>query len=315
MEHIGSCSVPQGSSAGNNLFLILIVNDITSACADPEYVMFADDTCIIVNADNVDNLRSKLSMTMHKISMWFKANGMLLNVDKTNIIHFKLRNKEDSQLNTTLNNILVPQVRATKYLGFIIDAGLTWAPHIDHVCNRLASACYALSRLAPTLSINNIKKAYFGYFHSILIQGVDLWATSADRDKPFKLQKRALRIIARKPADHPAKDLFKHYKILTLPSVYILTACQYVRANQHNYSAYGFRSERCRAKNLLAPPLRRLAKARASLSVFGPKIYNCIPVDIKNSASDTIFTNKLKMLLSKLACYSVNEFILDNKVI
>ncbi|XP_047984964.1 uncharacterized protein LOC125225341 [Leguminivora glycinivorella] len=72
---------------------------------------------------------------------------------------------------------------------------------------------------------------FTGCFHgtiaSILIQGADLWATSADRDRPFKLQKRALRTIARVPPDHPARDLFRRYKILTLPSVYILTACRY----------------------------------------------------------------------------------------
>ncbi|XP_047994914.1 uncharacterized protein LOC125233094 [Leguminivora glycinivorella] len=59
MEPIGGCSVPQGSSMGNNLFLV-IMNDVTSACDDPEYVMFADDTCIIVNADNIDQLKSTL---------------------------------------------------------------------------------------------------------------------------------------------------------------------------------------------------------------------------------------------------------------
>ncbi|XP_061724688.1 uncharacterized protein LOC133530682 [Cydia pomonella] len=308
MEPIGSCSVPQGSSTGNNLFLVLI-NDITSACDDPEYVMFVDDTCIIVNADNIDQLKSTLSMIMLKMSRWFSANGMLLNVDKTNIIHFKLKNKDNTQLDISINNVTVPQVQETRYLGFIIDSGsgLTWAPHIDQICNKVASACFALSRLAPTLSTNNLKKSYFGYFHSILIQGMDLWATSADRDRPFKLQKRALRIIARKTADHPARDLLRHFKILTLPSVYILTACLYVRANKHNYSAYGIRSDRCRARNLLAPPRRRLAKARASLSVFGPKIYNKIPIDIRNVGSDTIFKNKLKALLIKLACYDINE--------
>ncbi|XP_063545722.1 uncharacterized protein LOC134753714 [Cydia strobilella] len=156
IEPIGSSSVPQGSSTGNNLFLVLM-NDITSACDDPEYVMFADDTCIIINADNIDQLKSTLSMIMLKMSRWFSANGMLLNVDKTNIIHFKLKNNNDNaQLDISINNVIVPQVKETKYLGFIIDSGLTWTPNIDQLCNKLASACFALSRLAPTLTTDGI---------------------------------------------------------------------------------------------------------------------------------------------------------------
>jgi hypothetical protein len=308
LEQIGGCAVPQGSVMGNNLFLLL-VNDITSACDHPEYVMFADDTCIIINADSIDDLRLKLCLVMHKMTQWFSANGMLLNVDKTNIVHFKLR-KKHVPLNIVINDTLVPQADATRYLGFVIDSGLTWAPHIDYACDRLSSACYALSRLAPTLTTQNLRKAYFGYFHSILVQGVDLWATSAGRDRLFKMQKRALRIIDRKPVDHPAQEIFRKQRILTLPCVYILTACKYVRANLHTYKNYGEGSQRpSRRQHLLVPPRRRLAKARSALSVVGPNLYNRVPFDIKNSTSDTVFLKKLNDMLINMACYNVNEFL------
>lgn len=308
LEQIGSCAVPQGSVMGNNLFLLL-VNDITTACVDPEFVMFADDTCLIVKADNIEALKFKLEHVMCQITKWFSANGMLLNVEKTNIIHFKLR-KSNIPLNIVINNSSVPQVDTTRYLGFVIDSGLTWSPHIDYACDRLSSACYALSRLAPTLTSENLKKAYFGYFHSLLIQGVDLWATSAGRDRLFKLQKRALRIIDRKPTDHPAQELFRKHRILTLPCVFILSACKYVRCNLQNYKTYGERNKRpSRRQHLLVPPRRRLAKARAMLDVVGPNLYNCIPTNITNSPSDAIFTNKLKNMLIELACYNINEFL------
>ncbi|XP_063625657.1 uncharacterized protein LOC134797365 [Cydia splendana] len=289
LEPIGCSAVPQGSVMGNNLFLIL-VNDITTACPYPEYVMFADDTCIIVNADNFDNLKLKLAHVMHQMAEWFTANGMLLNVDKTNIIHFQLK-KTHNPINIKVNDITVPQVDTTRYLGYMIDAGLTWAAHVDHMFDKLSSACYALSRLAPTLSANNLRKAYFGYFHSVLIQGIDLWATSATWERLFKLQKRALRIIDRKPLDHPAKEIFKNHKILTLPSIYILTACDYIRENLHNYQTLNRTSRR---QPLLIAPNRRLAKARAALSVAGASIYNHVPLNIKEAKSNAAFSKKLK---------------------
>jgi hypothetical protein len=182
LEPIGDCAVPQGSVIGDNLFLIS-VKDITTACNEPEYVIFADDTCIIVSADDVETLKSKQHLVTLHMSEWFSANGML---------QTKLCKKtKHSQLNIITNNTIVPQVDATRYLGFVIDSGLTWSSHTDYVCDKLSAACYALSRLAPTLSPSNSRKAYFGYIHSILIEGVDLWTMSANRDRVFTIQKRA----------------------------------------------------------------------------------------------------------------------------
>lgn len=204
---------------------------------------------------------------------------------------------------------MIPQVDNVKYLGFNIDEGLTWSPHIEATCDKLCSASFALSRLAPTLATENRKKAYYGYFHSILTYGIDLWATAADRDKPFKIQKRAIRALANKPHDHPAKKLFQQLEILTLPSVYILEACLSVRKNLGSYKTraqqHGWNT---RGQHLLLVPPRKLAKSRASRGVMGPRLYNALPTDIKNASSDAIFKNKLKKVLLDLACYTIDEF-------
>jgi hypothetical protein len=306
LEQIGNRAVPQGSSMGNYLFLIL-VNDIPTACPDLEFITFADDTCVLVDAENFETLEIKLTNAMHRLSQWFAANGMQLNTEKTNIMHFQLRSVIGN-LNISLNGVTVPQVDQVQYLGCTIDSGLTWSPHIQSLCDRLASACFALSRLAPTLSYENMKKAYYGYFHSLLTQAVDLWGTAADRDKAFKMQKRAIRIVTRKPYDHPAKDLFRESKILTLPAVYILTACNYVRANLHGFDKTHAHSRSTRRRNLLITPRCRLAKSRKSLGVIGVKLYNSLPQDISELDNDILFRNKLKTLLIDRAYYSIDEF-------
>lgn len=242
---------------------------------------------------------------MQLISQWFTANGMLLNLEKTNILYFQLRHNINNKLLIKLNDVEVPQAKEVKYLGFILDSGLTWSPHIDCLCGKLSSACYALSRIAPTLSHENVIKAYYGYFHSLLIVGADLWATAAERERPFKLQKRAVRIISGKSYDHPAKSLFKEYKILTLPSVYILSACKYVRANVDQYATHS----QARRINRLIVPRCRLARARKSLGILGVKLYNLLPEEIKLAKTNEKFDQNLKAMLTDLACYSVDEFV------
>lgn len=179
----------------------------------------------------------------------------------------------------------MPQVDQVKYLGLTIDSGLSWGPHIDALCDRLAAACFALSRLRPSLHTDNVKKAYFGYFHSILSYGVELWGDAADRERVFWLQKRAIRVVAGVRWDHPAKELFIGYKILTLPSLYILEVAKQVRYNLEQFQSNAHEPKyHLRRGQELRAPRTRLAKAKKCLNYIGPKIYNQVPDDIKVKA-------------------------------
>ena len=46
--------------------------------------MFADDTNIFINGDNLDNLTSVVNTELSTISLWFSANLLSLNIKKTN---------------------------------------------------------------------------------------------------------------------------------------------------------------------------------------------------------------------------------------
>ena len=45
--------------------------------------MFADDTNLFLSGINVDDLFSDMNCELNKISLWFKANKLLLNFTKT----------------------------------------------------------------------------------------------------------------------------------------------------------------------------------------------------------------------------------------
>ena len=45
--------------------------------------MFADDTNVFLSGLNVDDLFSDMNCELNKISLWFKANKLLLNLTKT----------------------------------------------------------------------------------------------------------------------------------------------------------------------------------------------------------------------------------------
>ena len=51
-------------------------------------VLFVDDTSILITEKKYENLNQKIRLTVDCTSRWFKANQLLLNLMKTNVIKF-----------------------------------------------------------------------------------------------------------------------------------------------------------------------------------------------------------------------------------
>ena len=51
--------------------------------SDTKVVLFADDTSIIITSPNQKRLQTALNKTLSYINLWFKANFLSLNFNKT----------------------------------------------------------------------------------------------------------------------------------------------------------------------------------------------------------------------------------------
>lgn len=301
--------VAQGSSVSNILFSLLL-NDLPNAVTVADILMYADDVAAIVTAPTIDQLESKLNETTARLAEWFTINGLALNLGKTHFVHFDLSGRSVRPLKVMVNNAQIEAVSATTFLGFEIDRGLTWELHIQKLCGRVGSACFALNRVSRVVSTEVARTCYFATVHAVLQYGVELWGRAAEWERAFRMQKRAVRAIVRVSRDTSARPYFRDLGILTLPAIIILQVALFVRNNQETFRKHSdMHSYHTRnAKKLVGVP-RILAKSNKLTHVMGPTVYNKLPDDITSAPSLASFKSKLKHWLLERTFYSYEEFL------
>ena len=76
--------VPQDSSLGPLLFLIYINN--LSNCVSCSPRLYAYDTCLVISAKCIEELKNRTKSEVHKVESWMLANKLTLNASKSNLI-------------------------------------------------------------------------------------------------------------------------------------------------------------------------------------------------------------------------------------
>ena len=138
--------IPQGSILGPLLFLIY-VNDFPNCLTNTECDMFADDTQIASESNDIKILTGKLNNDLVNISDWMVANKLSLNAGKTECMLFGSHKKLQQNRNDFLIEIdkaPIECVNVSESLGVMIDATLTWNCQVDLITFSTSSNAYEI---------------------------------------------------------------------------------------------------------------------------------------------------------------------------
>ena len=230
----------------------------------------------------------------------------MLNLQKTVYINFHARRPISESM---IGDHILSQ--ETNFLGIRIDNRLTFESHVDHVCQCLNRAYFALMKLKGSLDHDSMLNAYYALCHSRLAYGCLLWGRARDWHRVFVSQKRIVRLLFGLTFRESCRDYFRQHSILTLPGIYnILKAVMYIKQNIDDFPRH---DQPYNTRHQGLP----LTQHRTTLFQKSPhfdfvKLYNKLPEAVSSISNHNAFKKKVKSILIRGCYYSQQEYLDDS---
>ena len=299
--------VPQGSCLGPLLFLIYI-NDLPQAVRDSTVSMFADDTSLCHQSNDLTQLTEAINNDLRQLDTWLQGNKLSLNVAKTHAMlvctkqkHATLKSRnEDLKLKIRENEL--PVVEKTKYLGVQIDCSLDWKEQIKAVSAKVSRAVGFLKHAKSFLPRESLKTLYTGIVEPHFRYCCSVWgcAGPTEINQLQKLQNRAARIITNSSYDTPGRPLIERLGWKTIQELIKIDSGTMVFKSLNGLapqylSSLFTRNSACSSRILrntntdLRLPLKKTANGQKCFSFRGAQLWNSLSAESKQAPTVSLF--------------------------
>ena len=187
--------VPQGSVLGPLLFLIFI-NDLVTKIEFSNIRLFADDTCIFLSGENMDDVATKLNNDLKNIEEWSQNWLVEFSASKTKSLNISNSTKVDCLPNLFLNTAVIENVTQHKHLGLILDQKLSWTDHVDLVISNCMKRLNIMKKLKYVLDRKSLETIYKSFIRPMIEYGNVIYFSTSQKnlDRLCKIEKEAKRL-------------------------------------------------------------------------------------------------------------------------
>lgn len=303
--------VPQGTVLGP-LFFILYLNDLLLMKSVGEIISYADDTAIIYRAETWEELKNTVQTDFSFIKQWFDENLLTLNYHKTTFLTFSPYYTAAFQtllINDTHSEMEIHASESVKYLGITIDRHLRWNVHTDHTVKKLRSLLSRFRILRAYLTVPQLRILYFSLVESHLAYGIIGWGGAYKNSlKNLEvIQKWILKIIFNKPKTYPTELLYAEARVFDLRQLFAFCVLNGLRCSGENIDIVRH-TYQTRQRGVLCKTHRcHKTIGQRSYWYIGQRLFNILPIHIRNVASPVAYKIRLKRWLLELPRRRLHE--------
>ncbi|XP_077996664.1 uncharacterized protein LOC144449971 [Glandiceps talaboti] len=275
--------------------------------------MYADDSEVYVVCRKPDCVRTSLEECIDDVRGWMKSNLLILNDDKTDVVHFSSSLKLDT---TELSSLRIGDIdiipsNSVRNLGMILNRNGAMSDHINQVCRKAHYSLYRIGKIRKLLDRDTTETL----IHAFVTTQLDycnslLYGINKDQlHRLQSLQNAAARLVSRsRKFDHitpvlvdlhwlPVEARIKFKVMLITFKVIRGFAPVYLTELIEQYVPS--RDLRCADKLRLIPPRGTFSKTygQRAFSVCAPSLWNKLPVEIRTARNVESFKRGLKTYL------------------
>ena len=317
-EETVTSGVPQGSILGPILF-ICFTNDMAENFQSCKTVSYADDTQIIVSANNLKELKEKIEELINTAQKWYTENSLCINPSKTEVMIIRKRNNQekiDIQVTEEGKRKTIKLKTEIKVLGVFLDENMNWDKQVRVVNKKARNATINLQRvnhLVPFKSrlilYNSLVACHFNYADIV-------WGgcSKQNQNKLQRTQNLAVKSMLGLKREESSESALQTANLLPLnqkrkvhEAVFIkkgLAEKQPAAINREYKQQLSLKNNRSGERRLLTIPKHRTQMYENSTLYRTIKTWNSLPQILKDQETETSsFKKAYQKHLQKAATY------------